>query len=303
MRRRKGRGSPPIPRPSPFTAAGLRPDRSSRSGRGRRPPRRRLPAFGAGSPFTPLRGRMGRLCVQAKPPDLARRKAGGRTGAARPRSGGPADPHAGRGGRIGYSAARVARGPCPARPGQHPAGGARGGPRLPVELGGCKRGGACSTPLRVPRHECCQYPSTGGCAGSRTSSSSWTTPSGSPRSSRTCEPVSPAATASGLRNVLLSNLVRRKMATTGHGFWELMRIARGHAGGRRVRPTVGRRRRGFSFPRHAVAGSAGRTYIPHTAIVRPATFSLRRKTFSSHVLPSERSKTTRWLSRAAQRSA
>ena len=68
MRRRKGRGSPPIPWPSPFTAAGLRPDRSSRSGRGRRPPRRRLPAFGAGPPFAPLRGRMGGLCVQANLP-------------------------------------------------------------------------------------------------------------------------------------------------------------------------------------------------------------------------------------------
>ena len=68
MRRCKGRGSPPIPRPSPFTAPGLRPDRISRSGRGRRPPRRRLPAFGAGSPFTLLRGRMGRLCVQANLP-------------------------------------------------------------------------------------------------------------------------------------------------------------------------------------------------------------------------------------------
>ena len=62
----------------------------------------------------------------------------GRAGAARPRSGGPADPHAGRGGRIGYSTARVARGPCPARPGQHPAGGARGGSSLPEELGGTR---------------------------------------------------------------------------------------------------------------------------------------------------------------------
>ncbi len=87
MRRRKGRGSPPIPGPSPFTAPGWRPDRRSRSGRGRRPPRRRLPAFGAGSPFAPLRGRMGRLCVQATLPAWHGAKAGA-DGAARPEAAG-----------------------------------------------------------------------------------------------------------------------------------------------------------------------------------------------------------------------
>ena len=53
----------------------------------------------------------------------------------------------------------------------------------------------------------------------------------------------------GLLNVLLAegiNLGLRKMAeaTTTHGFWELMRIARWHVERRRVRPGVGRRRRG-----------------------------------------------------------
>ena len=67
-------------------------------------------------------------CKPTSRPGTARSR--GRRGGT-PRSGGPADPHAGRGGRIGYSAARVARGPCPARPGQHPAGGARGGPPSP----------------------------------------------------------------------------------------------------------------------------------------------------------------------------
>ena len=64
MRRRKGRGSPPIPWPSPFTASGWRPDRSPRSGRGRRPPRRRS-RRSERVKSNPLRGRMGRLCVQA----------------------------------------------------------------------------------------------------------------------------------------------------------------------------------------------------------------------------------------------
>ena len=124
-----------MPGPSPFTAPAWRPDRRSRSGRGRRPPRRRSRRSERGS--LPAPGADGTTVRASQPLNLARREAG-EDGAARPRSGGPADPHAGRGGRIGYSAARVARGPCPARPGQHPAGGARGGSPSPWNWRGCR---------------------------------------------------------------------------------------------------------------------------------------------------------------------
>ena len=104
MRLRKGRGSPPIPRPSPFTAPGLRPDRISRSGRGRRPPRRRLPAFGAGC-LLPAPGADGTTVRASQPPDLARRGQGADGGGTPPKR------RAGRPARGPRRTDRIQRGP------------------------------------------------------------------------------------------------------------------------------------------------------------------------------------------------
>ena len=145
MCRRKGRGSPPIPWPSVFTASGWRPDRISRSGRGRRPPRRRS-RRSERVKSNPLRGRMGRLCVQANLSTWHGVSRGG-TGAARPRSGGPADPHAGP-----RRTDRIQRGPRRSRALSGPPwsasggwGSGRGRP-LPVETGGVA-GASLLTPL------------------------------------------------------------------------------------------------------------------------------------------------------------
>ena len=206
VRRRKGRGSPPIPWPSVFTATGWRPARRSRSGRGRRPPRRRLPAFGAGSPFHPAPGADGTTVRASQPPGLARREAGGGRGRHAPEAAGRQTRT--RAAADGSDTVRPASLAGPVRPAlvsirRVGLGEGRSSPWS----WGVQRGGACSTPLRVSRHECSQCPSNrrGGHPPSR-----WTTPSGSPRPSRTCEPVSPAATASGLRNMLLSNLGLRQ---------------------------------------------------------------------------------------------
>ena len=142
MRRRKGRGSPPIPGPLLFTATGWRPDRRSRSGRGRRPPRRRLPAFGAGElqPAPGADGTTVRASQTSRPSPTASR---GRAGAARPKW------RAGQGARGARPVSRIQCAPrawrWTARPGRHPAGGARGGSSLPVELEG--PGGSLLNPL------------------------------------------------------------------------------------------------------------------------------------------------------------
>ena len=142
VRRRKGRGSPPIPGPSPFTASGWRPDRSPRSGRGRRPPRRRSRRSERVAPY-PLRGRMGRLCVQANLSTLARREQGEDGGGTPPKR------RAGRPARGPRRTDRIQRGPRRSRALSGPPWSASGGwgsgrVALPVELEGLQ--GSLLTP-------------------------------------------------------------------------------------------------------------------------------------------------------------
>ena len=93
--------------------------------------------------------------------------------------------------------------------------------------------------------------STGGCPrrGSPTSCSRWTTPPGSPRPSRTCEPGEPCRDRIGLLNVLLAEGINLGLRKIGRGD-DHARVLGVDAhrplacGRRRVRPSVGRRRRG-----------------------------------------------------------
>ena len=150
MRRRKGRGSPPIPWPSPFTATGWRPDRISRSGRGRRPPRRRS-RRSERVVLRPLRGRMGRLCVQANLSTWHGVSRGG-TGAARPRSGGP-----GRPARGPRRTDRIQRGPRRSRALSGPpwsASGGWGSGRVVPPRGTGGAGGLAQPSSRMDRTAC-----------------------------------------------------------------------------------------------------------------------------------------------------